>query len=64
MGNSSQAKLLRNMASAYLSLDELHKASEELTIAERLEPWCPFALFLRFKLAVLQDNEAEGMISQ
>ena len=62
VGNSSLAKLHRNMASAHLNIGEVEKAAEELTVAARLEPGSPSLLFLRFKLALLRDNELEGMI--
>ncbi|XP_058906371.1 testis-expressed protein 11 [Kogia breviceps] len=55
------AKLQRNVASCYLHLEQLDKAKEAVTEAERYDPTNIFTKFYIFKIAVLEGNSDRAL---
>ncbi|KAM5146563.1 testis-expressed protein 11 [Mantella aurantiaca] len=55
------AKLQRNRTSCFLHLNELSKAREALTAAEKYDPENIFTHFILFKIAVQENSELEAL---
>ncbi|XP_014677969.1 PREDICTED: testis-expressed sequence 11 protein-like [Priapulus caudatus] len=54
------AKLQRNLCSCYISLKDLNKAKSAVDLAHEGDPQCAYTCYLQFKLALLQENTAQG----